>query len=206
MKDSKEVIVLFVGGAGDAKVFFGPKKPTYIVRDQVQLPFDRIISHSNYDSKYLGYDDIYGKSRIEKNVLPLLVSKGESQIHIVGHSFGGWNAAHLSHILTEQGYSISLLITLDPVGTAMGARLTSSIYQDTPQPKCKHWINVDSQPDSWAIDDYVAWAGGQWIPSREKTEVFHESKAHHREAGKMFEDVMDGGFSASDLLLTFIQS
>lgn len=200
----KNSVAFFIGGAGDSKKYFG-QGPSFIVRDEVAIPFSSIAPIQDYSYKYLGFEDIYKNDKIKKNVLPLIESKEGTAIYIVGHSLGGWNGAHLSQILSDKGYSIEMLLTLDPVGTKVGVTLISDIYWDTPKPKSNYWVNIYANPDSNEIDDYIAWGGGQWIPNKNSVDVFHEVKYHHRQAGKMFKEIVKDGNSSSDILLSTVE-
>ena len=200
---AKQIITFFIGGAADASRYFGVG-PNFIVRDYVKIPFDE-IAPSHCQSEYLGYDAIYGQQNIQNNILSCISNKEQTLINIVGFSLGGWNAAHLSEILTNQGYTVDVLITLDPVGVNTGVKLISKIYWHEPSPKANHWINVFTNPPSLTPDDLVARAGGQWIPPKSKNHTSYEMPRHHREVWKLFgESLGEEGLSAAGYLLQFI--
>jgi hypothetical protein len=206
----KKVVVFFIGGAGDKEPFFG-NPATFIVRDDVRKVFyDNNIKGTTIDkfyiSDYLGYYEVKGEDQVRKNVLAKIPDK-TFPVYIVGHSLGGWNGAHLAQILSDKGYNVETLVTLDPVGTGNVIGVSADIYWGYPTPyrKCSYWINILTNPDSWKIDDYVAWGGGQWVPAKKNTDIFHITKYHHGEAGKMFTETIENGLSASDILLNSIK-
>lgn len=197
----KKSITFFIGGAGDAESYYG-YGPTNIVQKYIERPFKVIQSHNDFTSHYIGYNKAY-KDRISSEIISKIPNKEGTQINIVGHSLGGWNGAHLSQILTDKGYQVDLLITLDPVGTKIGVTLISNIYWATPKPKYKYWINVYISPENYDSSDFIADVGGQWIPPANKVSVMHISDTNHWNAGKMFKDILYEGTNASDLLLFF---
>jgi len=199
---TKQIITFFIGGAADASRYFGVG-PNFIVRDYVKIPFDE-IAPKHCQSVYLGYDAIYGQKNIQNNILSCISDKQQTIINIVGFSLGGWNAAHLSEILTNQGYTVDVLITLDPVGVNKGVALISKIYWNYPKPKANHWINIFTNPTKLTPDDLVARAGGQWIPPKSTVHTFCEMPHHHREVWKLFGEPLSQGLSAAGYLLQFI--
>lgn len=114
----------------------------------------------------------------DEKLASLLANIGEkTHVFIIGHSLGGWNGAHLSSILAQLGKQPDYLVTLDPVGlgnhdiTFMGYFMKQArIYRHPPQPSALHWINIRGHRISMAekqlsgsLEDWVAWAGGQWL-------------------------------------------
>ncbi|MGA8137801.1 MAG: alpha/beta hydrolase [Pseudomonas gingeri] len=161
-----KVVVFLIGGAGDKKRFLGsgpnnniqPAKP-YLEK----FAFDNIKpeQQKNFDVEYLGYYEVFGEDNIEKNVISAIPNK-KTVIYIVGHSLGGWNGAHLSKILSDRGYDVRILVTLDPVGESNTLEFSSKIYSTTPAPIAKKWINIVAQPSSSNFTDFVAWMGEKW--------------------------------------------
>ncbi|MDR3432239.1 MAG: hypothetical protein P4L95_10130 [Rouxiella aceris] len=161
-----KVVVFLIGGAGDKKRFLG-SGPNYNI--QPAKPYLEKFSFSNikperqkdFDVEYLGYYEIFGNDNIEKNVIAAIPNK-RTVIYIVGHSLGGWNGAHLSKILSDRGYDVRILVTLDPVGESPTLEFSSKIYSNTPAPIAKKWINVVAHPSSSNFTDFVAWMGEKW--------------------------------------------
>lgn len=215
VRTQKYVVIFFIGGAGDKKSYYG-FGPTRIV-EGVSNYFDGIITHENdlknlnfkesfYKSFYLGYNEVKGNEDIENYVLSKIPDKENTAVYIIGHSLGGWNGAHLSQILTDNGYYVDLLITLDPVGTTLGVALISDIYWEPPKPKSKYWINISTDPKNYEIDDKIADAGGQWqLSKKDNAQINHISKHSHREALAIFKEDISSNTSASDMLLGFIR-
>ncbi len=203
----KKSINLFVGGAGDKESYLG-SGPTKIVENQIRLKYLNTVSSeikTDYIDAYLSYKEAF-KSKIDTVIIPLLKSKDICSINIIGHSLGGWNGAHLSSKLSQKGYKVKLLATIDPVGTKVGVTLISDIYWDTPIPVKEYWINIKSDSTKFTIDNLIADSGGQWDPKksadRNKSVLFT-----HAEAGKMFfnsEPLLK--LNPSDFLDWFVQS
>lgn len=202
--------MFFIGGAGDKEDYYGAPA-TKIVKDEVQDKFSDTIDKeglvSFYKGTYLGYNDVKGEDDIKNKVLSEISDKQNTAIYIIGHSLGGWNGAHLSQILTDKGYNVDLLITLDPVGVGTTVYLISDIYFQVPLPKANYWINITTLPDAkdYEGDDAIADFGVQWVPST-GVNLNDSCKCHHREAGLMFtKSLKNKGISASDMLLHFIK-
>lgn len=162
IKNSDKVVVFFIGGAGDKKPYGGFAGPYNNILE-VKKEFDKQITNKIYcSSYYIGFDDAdiefskyqtQVRERIDKNV----------KIFIVGHSLGGWNGAHLSKVLSDFGFDIEMLITLDPVGTGLGVQLVSDLYSGEPNPSAKYWINILAKPKNPDFSDTIADTGGRWI-------------------------------------------
>jgi hypothetical protein len=207
----KKSITFFIGGAGDKHKFAG-EGPTNIILEEALQPFAQKVGMTNLfnpsdiqlaeKNVYLGYNEIFKTDAINKNILPHLRSEGIS-VNIVGHSLGGWNGAHLSKILSDKGYNVDLLITLDPVGTGYAIRLFSDIYDDYPTPRYKYWINIQTDPDLYKKDDYISWLGGQWKPDKRSPTDYIVVPYHHSEVLKMFTYPITDDYTAKDFLLTF---
>lgn len=215
----KQAICFFIGGAGD-KYSFGGVDPTFIVRNKVYKHFDikmetkiidiekdiKTFSTTSYKSYYIGYNEAY-KDKIQKNVVDKIPNKEGTSIYIIGHSLGGWNGAHLSQILTTKGYTVDMLITLDPVGTKVGVTLATNIYWDTPKPKCSYWINIYSDSTTFELDNFIADIGGQWKPNSNNVTINYETQFQHGLAGKMFTEILGGNvLCSSDFLFDNIRT
>lgn len=179
----KQSINLFIGGAGDFERFYvyGPRN--FILND-IKIPFEKIIEAqkiSNYQSQYLSYKDLKSD-----RIWSLLPNPETCTINLIGYSFGGWNAAHFSKVLTEKQYEVNVLITLDPVGVNAQTVFKSDLFMGAPQPIAKQWINITSISKKWCIDNFIALIGGRWIPNLQSNVVLHETLATHVEVGKMF--------------------
>lgn len=162
IRNSDKVVVFFIGGAGDKKPYGGFAGPYNNILE-VKKEFDKQITNKIYcSSYYIGFDDAdiefskyqtQVRERIDKNV----------KIFIIGHSLGGWNGAHLSKVLSDFGFDIEMLITLDPVGTGLGVQLVSDLYSGEPNPSAKYWINILAKPKNPDFSDTIADTGGRWI-------------------------------------------
>lgn len=199
----KKTVAFFIGGAADKEAYYG-QGPTNIILDEVKTHFDRRVPPQDYSSHHLGYNEAY-KNKINTIVKSKIPNKEGTSINIIGHSLGGWNGAHLSQILTDQGYNIDLLVTLDPVGLGSTVTYISNIYWGSPKPKSEYWVNLYTDPESWTQDDYVAWFGEQWQPNKDKVSIYEEVNIHHGEAGKMFRyKLKETKITPSDFLVHFI--
>ena len=189
--------VIFIGGAGDKRPYAG-SGPNYNIR-YAKDPFDKKFQNSkSYDSYYLGYYELYPEEDIVQSITSNI--NLQQPVYLIGHSLGGWNAAHLSRILTENGYNIEMLITLDPVGSDLIVNTMSEIYLKKPQPKSKFWINIFVDPKSYDFSDFIADAGVQWIPNNLEPDISHVTGESHLNADNIFTDLMANGKSASDKL------
>ena len=203
---TKRAIAFFIGGAGDKESYYGVPA-SRIIEIQVREEFTKIKNKEklrDYESYYLGYNEACGDKDIVNHVISKIPNKEHTAIYIIGHSLGGWNGAHLSQILSDKGYNVDLLITLDPVGAGSNAKLTSDVFWKTPSPKANYWIYISSSPNEYEQDDLVADLGGQWKP-KAGMQIRDECSYHHREAGQMFfKQLKDTNISASDMLLHHI--
>ncbi|WP_145964355.1 alpha/beta hydrolase [Chromobacterium phragmitis] len=164
-----KVVVFFVGGAGDKRPYggSGPNGNVTVVLDKFTKQFSSEIKDgkilASRSDTYLGYYEVYGDNRIQKNVISKLAGKDQS-IVIVGHSLGGWNGSWLADKLSAQGYKVELLITLDPVGVGYFVRKISDIYNDVPAVEARYWVNLGYTRNDLEIDNLVANAGGRFDP------------------------------------------
>jgi hypothetical protein len=216
----KQAICFFIGGAGDKKPYGPGPDASHIVRNKVYYPFDKKMgtkiidkekktkeySTTSYKSFYIGYDDAY-KNKVQKEIIDKIPNKEGTSIYIIGHSLGGWNGAHLTKILTNKGFAVDMLITLDPVGTKVGVSLVSDIYWDTPKPKCSYWINIYSDSTTFELDNIIADIGGQWKPTSNNLTINYETNFQHALAGKMFTEILgDYLLNSSDFLFDNIRT
>jgi hypothetical protein len=201
----KKAIVFFIGGAADQEKYYF--QGAFHNIDDARNILDKRVSaikplSKKYTSWAKSYNDAKGSSDIQTNFITNIPSKS-CPIYIVGHSLGGWNGAHLSRILSEAGYTVKFLVTLDPVGQGFWVWVGSDIYKSEPSPIAETWINVraiSSQPDS---SDGVAKFGEHWIitdgPTMNKT-----MDIHHASADWMFIEPVQGTKSACDLIFDSI--
>ncbi len=203
--ENGRAVAFFIGGAGDKKSYYfsGPYGNITFARD----PFDQRVHDAGkkdrYTSHYLGYDEAKG-SEVKKLIIPKIPNKA-TPVYIVGHSLGGWNGAHLSALLTDQGYKVEMLVTLDPVGEGVLVRLGSDIYHGKPTPKSAFWINVRATPTKSNASDSVASFGEQWnIESG--PDINHRLNTNHENARAMFFEPLNDGVSAADYVYESILS
>lgn len=198
----KQVVTFFIGGAADKESFYGAPA-TEIMKD-VKENFNEKLTYSQYQIRYLGYNEIKGEDDIKNNVINIIPNKDGTFINLVGHSLGGWNGAHLSKILSDKGYTVDMLITLDPVGEGAAVTMISDIYFSFPKPKANYWISISTDPKNYRFDDGIADAGGQWRPAKKDPKIYHDTKFSHGQAQQMFTENIKNNISASDMLLHFI--
>ncbi|WP_122412559.1 alpha/beta hydrolase [Pseudomonas viridiflava] len=156
-------VIFYIGGAGDQQSYYFQGAFRNI--DDVDLLMSKRMTNAQLSEKYTkyvwGYEKARGESDIEDHFIKLIPGKS-SPVYIVGHSLGGWNGAHLSRILSDKGYKIALLITLDPVGKGSLVWLGSDIYYSEPTPVAEMWINIRAHPDKPDASDHVANFGERW--------------------------------------------
>ncbi|WP_373779217.1 hydrolase [Glaesserella sp.] len=194
--------IFFIGGAADQEPYYliGPLRHINRARQRFLLALqkefgsiERIFIHT------YGYNRIYHLKDIEKNVLSKL--KPNDLIYLIGHSLGGWNAAHLSQLLKTKGFEVQILVTLDPVGEGTLVWLGSNIYRH-PQtkPQAAFWINIRAEIKRLTISDIVARAGQQWNIEQgpDINEVIY---AQHSNALHIFRHKLSTGMSAMDYIL-----
>ncbi len=170
-----KAIVFFIGGAGDKRSFIlgeYPQNPITAnenileVEKHFRLRYsaDILTGAILADEKetYFGYYEIYGDDRIRSNILPQIKTKSQ-KIIIIGHSLGGWDGIWLSKKLSDMGYRVELLISLDTVGTGYVVETFSDIYKETPIADANYWINLEYGKND-DKSDAVALAGGRFNP------------------------------------------
>lgn len=200
------VVVFFIGGAGDKESYYfaGAYNNIQLAHDHFYDRMERAGHLGRYTSHYLGYSDVRGGWDLDKYVFKGIPDKS-APVYIVGHSLGGWNGAHLSKILSEKGYKVEMLVTLDPVGEGALVWLGSDIYFSKPEPVSEFWINVRAaakRPDS---SDSVAEFGEQWqIDSG--PDINTRMDVNHASAIDMFRRPVQGRESVSDIVFKSIDS
>lgn len=205
------------------------------VTSQLQTLTDdqQLSAYPAYKIDYLGYHEVFFEEL--QNIIPqqtvipsptcerykyIKDSIGDNtQVYIVGHSLGGWNGAHLSYILSQLGVEVGCLITLDPVGTGNHEVplinpliKKAQIYTADPIPVAKQWFNIQarhidvaSKQGSWRFEDWVAWAGGQWLITNDyptvQQRVCEKVNLSHKSVFKMFTHQTKSGQSPYEYLL-----
>ena len=181
---------IFIGGAMDHEPFqLVPGTPaigsaTWIIRrvrdgfrNNFLVGHFKSLGYSNYyalakkNSRYYGFNEI-DKALTDAKMYLSAQGNENAKINIVGHSLGGWQAAHLSAQISRfRCGSVDNLITLDPVGTDLGLRATQRKFiAASPKPKANFWINIRAEQLKTIVDplnhydNIIANAGGQWDP------------------------------------------
>ncbi|RMQ41649.1 hypothetical protein ALQ04_00538 [Pseudomonas cichorii] len=201
----KKAVVFFIGGAADQESYYFQRANRNVDDARILLQ-KKIDSSETLKPKYEGisksYNTAKGSGDIQTHFIDKIPSKS-CPVYIVGHSLGGWNGAHLSKILSEAGYTIKFLVTLDPVGQGFLVWLGSDIYLSEPSPVAEIWINIlanSSEPDS---SDSVADFGERWIINSGPT-INKTADIQHYAAGRMFKEPVLCEKSACDLIFDSI--
>ncbi|MBN6076929.1 hydrolase [Aggregatibacter actinomycetemcomitans] len=197
----KRATVIFIGGAADQEPYYlqGPNRNIESVYEEFSFKKNNYPKIPNKTNPIiLGYNHVYSESDIQTNILNKI--KSYELVYIIGHSLGGWNAAHLSRILKDKGYNVKMLITLDPVGEGNLVYLFSKIYRKPElSPKAETWINLRAESGLEHPSDKVADFGEQWnITSG--PDINEEIKVIHADARGMFIEKLSTGYSAMDYL------
>lgn len=200
VENSDKAIAFFLGGAADRESYYfqGPFKN---IQDAQIVFEDLLYKNTNsvkyYSSYYLDYSDAFDSitDQITSNIFDKT-----TPIFIIGHSLGGWNGAHLSQILTNAGYKVKMLITLDPVGEGFLVYVGSNIYPRKPKPKSDFWINLKAVPTKPDQSDGVADFGERWNVTQGPN-INNEADLNHYNAKKMFTIKLSTGKSACQYLL-----
>ncbi|WP_085578096.1 MULTISPECIES: alpha/beta hydrolase [unclassified Pseudomonas] len=203
----KKIFIFFVGGAGDQERYYvsGPNWNVNYVRDSV-LRDAEILGYVNRCPVLpLAYNKFLTDEDLAKNILSHIPDISTA-VYIVGHSLGGWNGAHLSSVLTDKGYKIRMLITLDPVGEGKIVYGISKIYRQIPKPKAEYWINIRAKKiKDRNFSDRVADFGEQWEVTS-GPDVNGTVDVNHAFANEMFGKQLEGGKSARQILAESILS
>ncbi|MBB4866543.1 pimeloyl-ACP methyl ester carboxylesterase [Pseudomonas nitritireducens] len=190
----KKAVVFFIGGAADKESYYSQGPNNNVLDAKRALDLQLNPYGESYFSAHLDYKQAKGDAEIEEHFLRAVPSKA-MPIYIVGHSLGAWNGAHLSRILTEKGYRVAMLVTLDPVGEGVLVWLFSNIYRDAPEPKAAFWINVAAHPKLPNASDTVAEFGERWYVMK-GPDISAFVDINHADAGLMFVSPLYGGRSA----------
>lgn len=136
------------------------------------------------------------------DIKKILTQNPKTQINLVGHSLGGWNAAGLAQELYDKGICrVNCLITIDPVGENLSKTYGAKIYFREPQPNVKKWITITSMTYN-KFEDWIAIVGNRW-DNIAKANLSAKSNYHHGQAHAMFTQKLfeRGSKSASDILV-----
>ena len=172
---------IFIGGAGDHESFwyifpnhkvvqyyatnyFHSKLANHF-QSKLKVNESRAQQLATFSVKYYGYNQI---DRAYDNAIRFLKLFPTANVNIVGHSLGGWQAAHLAQRLNEfKCNSVANLITLDPVSTIYSWNPAGSIKFKGPKTTGPNWINIRAESSSFypGWNNIVANSGGQWNPS-----------------------------------------
>jgi len=201
----QQVAIFYVGGAGDKRKFL--PLPEFIagpfrnILDAKKLIDNRTVTLQRQGliiGLWRGYYELYGDDNIKKNIIAHIPKKS-TPIIIIGHSLGAWNGAHLSALLIQKGYTVEMLVTLDPVGEGNIVSSSSEIYSSTPKPTAKYWINILANPKDDNFSDFIADFGEQWkITSG--PHINGVVDVNHADAGIMFRTPISDGRSALDIV------
>ncbi|MDI4498972.1 hypothetical protein E6P70_10180 [Moraxella nonliquefaciens] len=191
---------VFIGGAADAEPFLG-QGPTKIMNDlrnhfadKYLQPYfekagysqDRARQLASRNARYYGFHELHLMLADAKMYLSTQGNEN-AKISIVGHSLGGWQAAHLAQQLEEwRCGSVGVVTTLDPVGVRYSYNLAGSINFKTPNPKYKTWVNIRAEAKDTSINDVIANLGGQWDPSSLNPTYNYTLEVDHAYARTMF--------------------
>ncbi|ANC37279.1 MULTISPECIES: triacylglycerol lipase [Acinetobacter] len=225
-------LTIFIGGAADKYVFtpgdvpvgwgdFRPIGPTYFVGNYVNNYFATIKGGSkNAFVKYYGYEEAYVSDTREltvntnkdkklnafNDVKNFLKTYPQTQVNIVGHSLGGWNAAGLAEILHKNNIcKVNVLVTIDPVGeilSKIGLGSRTSIYYSRPKPVFNLWISISCDPKSYEWNnDLIADLGGQWssYPSSNSS-YYYVTRYSHADFRLMMQEKIVNNLSVQDIL------
>ncbi|WP_248804274.1 alpha/beta hydrolase [Pseudomonas sp. MWU13-2100] len=193
-------IVFYIGGAGDQESYYF--QGAFHNINEVEVLMSKRMKNAQLFEKYTkhvwGYNEVRGGRDIKEHITNLIPNKS-CPIYIVGHSLGGWNGAHLSKILSDEGYKIALLITLDPVGKGFLVWLGSNIDYSEPTPVADMWINIRANPIKSDASDHVANFGERWIVSQGPA-INATVDIHHALASHMMVAPIQGAKCALDFL------
>lgn len=201
----KRIVLFFVGGAGDKESYYGTG-PNNNVADALKI-FNRDMEArklgGTYDAHHIGYNYFTNNEGLKTNVLEK-IADATTPVYIIGHSLGGWNGAHLSAVLSERGYRIPALVTLDPVGEGSIVWGISSLYRQEPKPVAEYWVNVRADAKNWNFSDLVADFGEQW-DMKSGPNMNGRVDVNHADAGLIYTADLGNGLSARDLLMAVVR-
>ncbi|WP_415761826.1 alpha/beta hydrolase [Pseudomonas sp. CP4] len=196
----RNFVVFFIGGAGDQESYYfsGPNNNVDAVReiflrDAKALKFPA----GKFESWPLGYNDFISDKDLSEKVLAR-IPDCSTAVYIIGHSLGGWNGAHLSSVLTEKGYTVRMLMTIDPVGEGVMVWGISNIYRLPPKPKAQYWVNIRAAPKVRNVSDTVASFGEQWEITTGPN-VMGQVDVNHADANIMYLRPLNNGKTARQI-------
>ena len=200
----RRAVALFIGGAGDKKSYYlaGPYRNIAYALAAFDQRIEEAGHADGYQSLYLGYHEVWSASAIGRLVATEVHDK-DTPIYIVGHSLGAWSGAHLSQRLSEWGYRVEMLVTLDPVGSGLLVRLGSRIPYHRPAPRSRCWINVRAEPGRSSASDLVAQLGRKWHVAGEP-DIDEALDTNHANAWALFCKPLHDGRSAADRMFESI--
>lgn len=195
----RDLVIFFIGGAGDQESYYGtgPNNNIDYVRRVAVDDAKQLEILKRCPSWALSYNSFISNDDLERNVLSR-IPNCSTAIYIVGHSLGGWNGTHLSSVLTDKGFKVKMLITLDPVGEGKIVYGISSIYRREPIPKAEYWVNIRAAAVDWNVSDLVADFGEQWQVTQGPN-VMGRVDVNHADADRMFVQTLPGGKSARQI-------
>lgn len=200
VENNDKAIAFFLGGAADKESYYF-QGPFNNIQEAQTIFENTLYKNPNaskyYSSYYIDYSDAFDD--IEDKITSNIFEK-ETPVFIIGHSLGGWNGAHLSKVLTDKGYKVKMLITLDPVGEGFLVYVGSNIYMTKPKPKADFWINLKAVPSKPDQSDSVAEFGERWNV-KSGANINNEADINHYNAKKMFTIKLTSGKSACQHLL-----
>lgn len=202
----------FIGGASD-KYSFAPNDLPINIGGRGLGPnrfvgeyYDKfVLQHKsklkNATLQYYGYEEAYNAMNKKGNKLnafedikKFLEKHPNTQVNLIGHSLGGWNAAGLAQELANKKIcKVNFLITIDPVGEILSfGRLTpygARIYFKEPSPSFNYWFSITCDPKNYDSNDAVADSGGQWrdVP-KSKATLFYITKYSHADFDEMMKE------------------
>ena len=196
----KKVVAFWIGGAGDKESYYfsGPFHNVRDARDIFEPNVSDLQKRDLYTSHYLDYSEAKGSFDVKEHAMDNIPDK-TTPVYIVGHSLGGWNGAHLSAILSEKGYNVEMLITLDPVGEGAFVYIGSDIHRTKPKPVAKFWVNIRATPKVPDQSDSVAEFGERWTVTSGPA-LNYVADINHYNAKKMFLAPLKDKKSAADLM------
>ncbi len=198
----KKIVLFFVGGAGDKESYYGTG-PNNNVAEALKIFVKNMetegLGADTYNAHHIGYTAFITEEGLNTNVLENIPDL-TTPVYIIGHSLGGWNGAHLSKVLSDKGYRIPVLVTLDPVGEGRIVWSISNIYQNEPTPKAEYWVNVRADAKDWNISDLVADFGEQW-DMVSGPNMNGRVDVNHADAWAIYIAPLGSGMSARDVLM-----
>ncbi|WP_236645573.1 alpha/beta hydrolase [Pseudomonas sp. Ant30-3] len=197
----RDFVVFFIGGAGDQQSYYfsGPNNNVDDIR-QIFMDDARVLKFpvGKFESWPLSYNDFVSEKDLNEKVLRKIPGCSTA-VYIIGHSLGAWNGAHLSAVLTDKGYTVRMLLTIDPVGEGAIVWGISNIYRLQPKPKAKYWVNIRAAPLKPNASDGVAEFGEQWEITT-GPDVMGRVDVNHADANIMYLRPLNNGKTARQIL------